>query len=130
MVFAWITKNQFFSSRFCWFSHCDLKTDPFERIFIKEFTFAQWMTCVRLSKENLFYSNNTPEIHHIFNFWWQQKLLLMAKQFKIVTLLFESNREDSGISQLISQLKILPSLFELKDNDTIVMSTINKLQHI
>ena len=54
----------------------------------------------------------------------------MAKQFKIVTLLFESNREDSGISQLISQLKILPSLFELKDNDTIVMSTINKLQHI
>ena len=130
MVFAWIMKNQFFSSRFCWFWYCDLRTDPFERIFIKEFNFCSMKTCVRLLKENLFYSNNTPEIHHIFNFWWHQKLLLIAKQFKIVTLLFESNSEDSGISKLISQLKILPSLFELKDNDTIVMSTINKLQHI
>ena len=39
------------------------------------------------------------------------------------TLLFENNREDIGISKLISQLKILPSLFELKD-------IINKLQYI
>ena len=39
------------------------------------------------------------------------------------TLLFENNREDIGISKLISQLKVLPSLFELKD-------IINKLQYI
>ena len=39
------------------------------------------------------------------------------------TLLFENNCEDIGISKSISQLKILPSLFELKD-------IINNLQHI
>ena len=44
------------------------------------------------------------------------------------TFLFQINSKDKGISKLL--LKLLPSLFELKDNDTIVMSTINKLQHI
>ena len=37
------------------------------------------------------------------------------------TFLFDINREDIGISKLVSQLKLLPSLF-----DTIVMSTIIK----
>ena len=75
-----------------------------------------------MSKEHLFCSNNAPEIH-IFNFRQHQKLLLVAKKLQDSTLLFENNREDIGISKLISQLKILPSLFELKD-------IINKLQHI
>ena len=79
-----------------------------------------------MSKENLLYSNNTPEIH-IFNFKWHQKLLLLAKQLQDSTFLFESESEGSGISKLISQLKILTSLFEPKHNGIIVMSTfINK----
>ena len=36
------------------------------------------------------------------------------------------NNEDIVIKKLVSQLKLLPSLFELKDDNTIVMSTINK----
>ena len=36
------------------------------------------------------------------------------------------NSKDIGISNLVSQLKLLPSLFELKDNGTGVMSTIIK----
>ena len=36
------------------------------------------------------------------------------------------NSKDIGISKLVSQLKLLSSLFELKDNDTVVMSTIIK----
>ena len=41
------------------------------------------------------------------------------------------NSKDIGISKLVSQLKLLPSLFELKDNDTVVMSTIiKKLQDV
>ena len=45
---------------------------------------------------------------------------------------FEINSKDIGISKLVSQLKLLPSLFELEDNDTVVMSTIikKKLQGI
>ena len=39
---------------------------------------------------------------------------------------FEINSKDIGISKLVSQLKLLPSLFELEDNDTVVMSTIIK----
>ena len=42
------------------------------------------------------------------------------------TFLFEISSEDIGISKLVSQLKLLPSLFELKDNDTIDMWTIIK----
>ena len=42
------------------------------------------------------------------------------------TFLFEINSEDIGISKLVSQLKLLPSLFKLKDNDTIDMWTIIK----
>ena len=45
---------------------------------------------------------------------------------KIVLFLHEIISEDVGISKLVSQLKLLPSLFELKDNDPIVMSTIIK----
>ena len=83
-----------------------------------------------MSKGHLFCSNNAAEIH-IFNFWRHQKLLLVAKKLQNSTLLFENNFEDIGISKLVSQLKILPSLFELKDKDTIVMSMIiNKLQHV
>ena len=42
---------------------------------------------------------------------------------------FEMNSKDIGISKLVWQLKLLPSLFELKDNDTIAMSiTVKKLQ--
>ena len=37
------------------------------------------------------------------------------------------NSKGIGISKLLSQLlKLLPSLFELKDNDTVAMSTIIK----
>ena len=36
------------------------------------------------------------------------------------------NSKDIGISNLVSQLKLLPSLFELKDNGTGVKSTIIK----
>ena len=71
------------------------------------------MTRVKFSKEHLFCSNNAPEIH-IFNFWRHQKLLLVAKNLQDSTPLFENNCEDIGISKLVSQLKILPSLFELK----------------
>ena len=39
---------------------------------------------------------------------------------------FEINSEDIGISKLVSQLKLLPSLFEPKDNDTIDISNIIK----
>ena len=42
------------------------------------------------------------------------------------TFLCEINSEDIGISKLVSQLKLLPSLFKLKDNDTIDMWTIIK----
>ena len=40
--------------------------------------------------------------------------------------LFDINNEDIVISKLVSQLKLLPSLIELKDNNTIILSTINK----
>ena len=71
------------------------------------------MACVRLLKEHLFCSNNTPEIH-IFNFWRHQKLLLVAKQLQDSTLLFEKTCEYIGISKLVPRLKTSPSLFELK----------------
>ena len=43
-----------------------------------------------------------------------------------ITFLFEINSESNGISKLVSQLQLLPSLFELKDNGTIFISTIIK----
>ena len=91
--------------------------------FYKSSPFVQKTTCVRLSKGNLFCSNNTPEIY-IFNSLRHQKLLLVAKQLQDST--FYINSEDIGISKLVSQVKLLPSLFELKDNDIIFMSTIIK----
>ena len=63
---------------------------------------------------------------HIFNSWRHQKLLLVANQLQDNNILFENNSEDIGISKLVSQLKLLPTLFELKDNDTINTSTIIK----
>ena len=42
------------------------------------------------------------------------------------TFLFEINSEDIGICKSGSQLKLLASLFEPGNNDTIFMSTINK----
>ena len=106
-----------------------------------------------MSKENIFCSSNAPEIH-IFNSLRYQKLLLVANQLQDGTFLFDINNEGIVISKLVSQLKLLPSLFEPKDNDinnednvssklvpqlkllpnlfepkdndTIVMSTINK----
>ena len=38
------------------------------------------------------------------------------------TSLFEINNEGLAISKLVSQLKLLPSLIELRDNDTIAKS--------
>ena len=76
-----------------------------------------------MSKENLFLSNNAPEIH-IFNSLLHRKLLLVAKQLQDST--FYINSKDIGSSKLVSQVMWLPRLFTLKDNDTIVMSTIVK----
>ena len=91
----------------------------------KSSSFIQNTTCVRLSKENLLCSYNAPEIH-IFNSWRHQKLLLVANQLQDSTFFKNINSKDIGISNLVSQLKLLPSLFELKDNGTGVMSTIIK----
>ena len=66
-------------------------------------------TYVRLSKENLFCSNNAPEIY-IFNSLRPQKLLTVANQLQ--DFLFEINSEDISISKLQSQSKLLPSLFD------------------
>ena len=53
-------------------------------------------------------------------------LLLVTNQLQDSTFLFEINSDAFGISKLVSQLKLLPSLFELKDNGIIVMSAIIK----
>ena len=59
------------------------------------------------------------------------QLFLVADQLGDSTFLFEVNSEGIGVSKLVSQLKLLPSLFEVKDQDTIAMSTIiKKLQDI
>ena len=46
---------------------------------------------------------------------------LVANQLQDSIFLFEINSEDIGISNLLSQLNLLPSLFELKDNEAIVI---------
>ena len=51
---------------------------------------------------------------------------IKSVDIKIVLFLFDINNEDIVISKLVSQLKLLPSLIELKDNNTIILSTINK----
>ena len=51
---------------------------------------------------------------------------IKSVDIRIVLFLFDINNEDIAISKLVSQLKLLPSLFELKDNDTIIMSTFIK----
>ena len=121
VVFSWIVKKISFS-----------RTDFVDSeivIFIKEFNFYSKNDMYQIVKrKSLFYSNNVPEIH-IFISWQHQKLLLTAKQLQDSTFLFQINSKDKGISKLL--LKLLPSLFELKDNDTIVMSTIiKKLQNM
>ena len=84
---------------------------------------------VRLSKENLICSSNEAEIH-IFNSWRHWKILLLPNQLQDSTFLFEINSGDIGISKLVSQLKLLSNLFELKENYSIVMSTIiKKIRH-
>ena len=89
---------------------------------MKEFTFCTKYDVSRLSKENLFSSNNAPEIH-IFNSWRDQKWFLVANQLQYSTFFKKINSKDIDISKLVSQLKFLPSLFELKGNATVVMST-------
>ena len=61
-----------------------------------------------------------------FNSWRHQNLELVANQVQDGTFLFKINSKDFSISKLVSQLKLSPSSFELKDNDTIGMSTIFK----
>ena len=85
--------------------------------------FVQKTTCVRLSKENLFHLNNVLEIH-ILNSWRHQKLLLVGNQLQDNTSLFEIYSEGIDFSKLVSQLKLLPSLFE---DDTTDMRTIIKI---
>ena len=79
-----------------------------------------------MSKENLFCSNNATEIH-IFNSLRHQQLLLVANHLQDNTFLFDINSEGILISKLVSQLKLLPSLFELEDNETIVMSPLGMI---
>ena len=74
-----------------------------------------------MTKENLFYSHNAPEVH-IFNSRRHQKLLLVANQLQVN----KNNSKDIGISKLVSQLKLLPNVFEHKGNGTVVLSTIIK----
>ena len=77
------------------------------------------MTCVRLSKENLFSSNNAPEFNAP-QLLTTSKVLISSQSIESSTFLFEINSEDICISKLVSQLKLLPSLFELEDNDTLL----------
>ena len=54
-----------------------------------------------------------------------QKLLLVANQLQDFFYLILTAKTLSSVN-LVSQLKLLPNLFEFKDDDTIVMSTIIK----
>ena len=112
--------NQFSLSWFrgCW--NCDLRTDLFNRFLQKSSPFVQKTTCVTLSKENLFCSNNAHE-NHIFNSLRHQKRWHQDSTFFYLILTMKT-----VISKLVSPLKLLPSLIELKDNNSIIMSTINK----
>ena len=113
--FAYRKKSQFFSYRFRGFWNCDFH-NRVQLLFKKRHV-------SECQKKISFFSNNVPEIH-IFISWQHQKLLLAAKQLQDSTFLFQINSKDKGISKLL--LTLLPSLFELKDNDAIVMSTIIK----
>ena len=53
------------------------------------------------------------------------KLLLVPNRLQDSNFLFEINSVDIGIS-IVSQSKLLSNLFELKENISIVMSTIIK----
>ena len=50
---------------------------------------------------------------------------IKSVDIRIVLFLFDINNEDIAISKLVSQLTLLPSLFE-QDNDAIIMSTFIK----
>ena len=67
-------------------------------------------------KKVFFCSNNAPEIP-IFDI--KNSQLIARWHFYI-------NSEDIGISKLASQLELFPSLFEFKDDDTIIVRTIIK----
>ena len=54
------------------------------------------------------------------------KAILTSQSVARKNFLFEINSDNIGISKLVSHLKLLPSFFELKDHDTIDMSTIIK----
>ena len=77
-----------------------------------------------MPKENLICSNNAPEIH-IFHSWRHPKLLLVPSKIVLFYLKLTA-RTSAIISKLVSQSKLLSSLFEFKENDSIVMSTIIK----
>ena len=55
----------------------------------------------QIVKENLFRSNNVPEIP-IFISCRHQKLLLVANQLQESTFLKKNNSKDIGISKLVS----------------------------
>ena len=114
VVFAWIVKKLVFLVQILWILKLRFEDWPLWKDFYKSSPFVQRTACVRLLKEHLFCSNNTPEIH-VFNFWRHQKLLVVAKQLQDSTLfIFENNCDGIDIRKLVSQLKVLPSLFELK----------------
>ena len=85
--------------------------------FIKKETLAQVFSCKFCE-----ISKNTFFTEHV----WATAFLLVPNQLQDSTFLFEINSENISIIKLVSQSKLLPSLFEHKDNDTIVMSTIIK----
>ena len=51
---------------------------------------------------------------------------IKSVDIKIVLFFYLILTMKTVISKLVSPLKLLPSLIELKDNNTIIMSTINK----
>ena len=109
VAFAWIVKKLVFLVQTLWILKLQFEDWPFQRIFIKAFTFCSKNDMCQIVKKHFFCSNNAPEFH-IFNFWRHQKLLLVAKKLQDSTLLFENNCQDIGISKLVS-------LFELSNAD-------------
>ena len=118
-------KNQFSSRRFRGFWNGDLTTTSLTNFHKSVHVLFKKRHVSDCQKENLICSNNAPEIH-IFNSLRHQKLLLAANQLQDSTFLFDINSKGTVISKLVSQFKLLASLFELEDNDTIIVSTIRK----
>ena len=53
----------------------------------------------------------TDFYERVVNSLRHQKLLLVGNHFQDNSFLFEINREDIGLSKLLSQFELLPSLF-------------------